>query len=110
MEFCWNARPHATPTAAQQRKRPKASKITLNNVQEYFRYLQTHQVLVCKEHATGIQNIDVHLRDQHDVASEERKAIVEYCRRWQIAAPQDVELPAPIGMLIKELGEPLDVY
>ena len=102
MEFCWNARPHATPTAAhatptaahatptaahatstaaQQRKRPQASKITLNNVQEHFRYFQRHQVLVCKEHATGIQNVNVHLRDQHDVASEERKAIVEYCRR-----------------------------
>jgi hypothetical protein len=110
MEFSWNARPHATLTAARQRKRPQASKISLNNVQEHFRYLQRHQVLVCKEHATGIQNIDVHLRDQHDVASEERRAIVEYCRRWQIAAPQDVELPAPMGLPIEELSKPLDVY
>jgi hypothetical protein len=95
MEFSWNARPQATP-AAQQRKRPQASKITLNNVQEHFRYLQRHEVLVCKEHATGILN--VHLRDQDDVASEERKAIVYYCRRWQIAASQHVELPAPMGL------------
>ena len=67
-------------------------------------------MLVCKEHATGIQNIDVHLRDQHSVASEERKSIVERCRQWQIAAPQDVELPAPLGPPIEALGEPLDVY
>ena len=67
-------------------------------------------MLVCKEHATGIQNVDVHLRDQHGVASEERKSVVEHCRQWQIAAPQDVELPAPLGPPIEQLGEPLDVY
>jgi hypothetical protein len=27
-----------------------------------------------------------------------------------LAAPQDVELPAPMGLLIKELGESLKVY
>jgi hypothetical protein len=110
MEVCWNARPHATSTAAQHCKRPQASKITPNNVHEHFCYLQRYQVLICKEHTTGIQNIDVHLRDQHNVASKERKAIVEHCSRWRIAAPQDVELPAPMGLPIKELGEPLDVY
>ncbi|KAF1922297.1 uncharacterized protein M421DRAFT_427067, partial [Didymella exigua CBS 183.55] len=103
-----NAQPPATITTTQHRKQPRASKITINNVQERFCYLQRYQVLICKEHATGIQNVDVHLRDQHGVASEERKSIVEHCRQWQIAAPQDVELPAPLGPLIEQLGEPLD--
>jgi hypothetical protein len=110
MEFCWNTRLPATSTAAQHRKRPKAGKITLNNIHEHFCYLQRYQVLICKEHATGLQNIDVHLRDQHNVVSKERKAIVEHCSRWQIAAWQDVELPVPMGLPIEELGKPLDVY
>ena len=110
MEFCWNAQPPATSTATQHRKRPRASKITIDNVQDRFCYLERYQVLICKEHATGIQNVDVHLRDQHGVASEERKSIVEHCRQWQMAAPQDVELPAPLGPPIEQLGEPLDVY
>ncbi|KAH6632879.1 hypothetical protein C7974DRAFT_161917, partial [Boeremia exigua] len=110
MELCWNAQPPATPTAAQHRKRPRASKITVSNVQERFCYLQRYQVLVCREHATGIQNVDVHLRDQHGVASKERECIVEHCRQWRIAAPRDVELPAPLGPPIEQLGEPLDVY
>jgi hypothetical protein len=37
------------------------------------------------------------------VASDERKATVEHCRRWQIAAPQHVELPLPLGPLFSEL-------
>ena len=112
MEFCWNARPLATSTLTatqRRRKRQHASKITVNNVQERFCYLQQYQVLVCREHATGIQNVDAHLRDQHGVARKERKAIVDHCRRWRIAAPHDVELPPPLGPPIEELGEPLDV-
>ena len=69
-------------------------------------------MLVCKEHRTGLQNVDVHLRSQHAaVPSIERKAVVDYChRRWPVAAPHDVELPPPLGPLIKELGEPLDAF
>jgi hypothetical protein len=53
----------------------------------------------------------VHLRNQHAaVASEERKAVVKYCRRWRVATPQQVKLPPPLGSLIKELGKPLDAY
>jgi hypothetical protein len=53
----------------------------------------------------------VHLRNQHAaVASKERKAVVEYCRRWRVATPQQVELPPLLGSPIKELGEPLDAY
>jgi hypothetical protein len=60
-------------------------------------------VLICKEHTTEIQNINVHLRNQHNVANKERKVIIEHCSRWQIAAPQDVELPAP--MLFYEIAQ-----
>lgn len=85
MEFCWNVRLHPTststsrPAAAQQRKRPRASKIITSNVQDRLCYLRCYKVLVYKEHATGIQNLSVHLRDQHGVAGEERKAIEEHC-------------------------------
>ena len=74
-------------------------------------FLDRYRVLVCKEHRTAIQNVDVHLRSQHAaVASTDRKAVVEYCRRWRVARPQDVELPPPLGPLIKELGEPQDAF
>ena len=85
--------------------------VTLENVQEQLLYLDRYRVLVCKEHFTGIQNVDVHLRTQHAaVSSAERKAVVDYCRRWPVTAPQDMELPPPLSAPIKELGKPQDAF
>ena len=42
--------------------------------------------------ATGMQDIEVHLRDQHNVVSEE-KAVIEHCCGQQIAVLHGVELP-----------------
>jgi hypothetical protein len=54
--------------------------ITLDNMKEHFCYYNKYSVLVCKEHATSIQNVDVHLRKQHAAtASAERNAVVAYC-------------------------------
>ena len=119
MELCWNAELPAglittTPTsdAMQQRAQPLSSTaVTLENVGEQLLYLDRYRVLVCKVHCTGIQNVDVHLRTQHAaVASAERKAVVDYCRRWPVTALQDIELPPPLSMPIQELGEPLDAF
>jgi hypothetical protein len=85
--------------------------VTLENVQEQLLYLDRHLVLVCKEHCTGVQNVDVHLRSQHAaVSSAERKAVVDYCHRWSVTALQDIELPPPLSAPIKELGEPQDAF
>ena len=74
-------------------------------------YLDKYRVLVCKEHYTAIQNVNVHLRSQHAaIASADRKAVVDYCRRWRVVEPQDVELPPPLGPLIEELGKPQDAF
>lgn len=67
-------------------------------------------MLFYKKHATGIQNIKAHLRDKYAVAGKEMRAIVEYCRRWQIAALQDIQLPLPLDLTIKELGKSLVAY
>jgi hypothetical protein len=74
-----------TPTsdATQQQRAPLRSSTaaTLNRVQDQPLFLEQHRLLVCREHRTGIQNVDVHLRSQHAaVAIAERKAIVDYCR------------------------------
>jgi hypothetical protein len=50
----------------------------------------------------------VHLRSYYAVASELRKSIVERCSRWPIQPAREVQLPAPIGPPIEELGRPLD--
>jgi hypothetical protein len=122
MELCWEARLPAAPTSTtttiptwgttQQRAQQLGlTAVTLENVQEQLLYLDRYRVLVCKEHYTGIQNVDVHVRSQHPaVSSTERKAVVDYCRRWPVTAPQDIKLPPPLSIPIEELGNPQDAF
>ena len=130
MEFCWDSRP-LTPAAVaaaatlsppqarqsshQRIRRRRTRKITadtlelqIKNVNKHICFLNAYGVLVCKEHATGVLNLDVHLRSYHGVASELRRSIVQHCSRWPIKPAKAVELPAPLGSPIKELGQPLD--
>ena len=130
MELCWDARPLAAPPTpapapatatapapdATLRKRARAgpslaAAVTLDNVRDELVFLERYRVLVCRHHRTAIQNVDAHLRSQHAAAaSADRKAVVEHCRRWPVARPQDVKLPLPLGPSIEELGKPQDAF
>jgi hypothetical protein len=78
------------------------------DINEQFCYLHTYCVLVCKEHTTGVLNLNTHLRSYHYVASEQRRAIVQHFCGRPIKPPQDVTLPEALSPPIKELGQPLD--
>jgi hypothetical protein len=116
MELTWDAQLPATlstptPKASQRRTPLLFAAVTLDNIEEQLLYLDKYYVLVCKMHCTGVQNVDMHLRTQHAaISSTERKAIVDYCRRWPVVAPQNVKLPPLLGLPMKELGEPLDAF
>ncbi|KAI9882030.1 MAG: hypothetical protein M1823_006233, partial [Watsoniomyces obsoletus] len=77
---------------------------------KYFYYLHEYAVLVCLEHATGIQNLNSHLRDYHAVVAKERRAIVEQYSWATIEKADQVRLPLPMGRPIQELGKPLSGY
>jgi superfamily II DNA helicase RecQ len=125
MEGCWDARSlepdeplgaqHQYHHARSQRTRSRGSApaatttpLSLEDMNEQFCYLHTYCVLVCKEHATGVLNLDAHLRSYHSVASEQRRAIVQHFRGRPIKPPQDVTLPTALSPPIEELGQPLD--
>lgn len=112
MESCWDARivtDHTTqPPSISRRQKIRGSKSSLNvsNADQYFRYSHKYKVLICLEHATGIQNLNSHLRDYHTVPAKERKAIVEKYSGATIEKADQVRLPLPMGQPIEELGEP----
>ena len=115
MEFGWDAWAPATTTITMTTgptqiaaDGPSRTALSLDNIDRCFCYLADYRVLICKEHATAVQNIDRHLLKQHGVACAGRKDLVEYCRRFPLAAPRDVEVPLPLGPPIEELGRPLD--
>jgi hypothetical protein len=85
--------------------RPPAS---IEAIKDTIRYLREYNVLVCKQHATATQNLDAHLRDQHAIARKLREEIVRsYQHKWA-QCREDIKTPALLGLLIDELGAPLD--
>lgn len=116
MEFSWDARTgtpnqRSTDTTGRESSPGNVRRLTPENIEDHLLYLQRYGVLVCREHATGISNLSVHLRNHHAVPAKERKAVVEHCQsRWHIKKPEQVELPQPMGPPFKALGEPLQGY
>ena len=116
MQFCWDAR--VTPsTTIHPHRHTKAHTSSINSQDEaqtlqdkageLIVYLHKHKVLVCREHATAVQNVDVHLRDHHAMPSYDRKAIIESFQGLLVKKPGEVRLQPPGYKSIKELGEPL---
>lgn len=111
MEFSWNAQTIPPPTITSRtkiRERISNNRFTVEKAEEIFHYLQDFRVLICREHATAVQNLDTHLRDHHAVPADERNAITEKYSRWWIKKPAEVELPPPMRRPFKALGDPLD--
>jgi hypothetical protein len=119
MEFSWAAQPPpavqagqtaniATPATGTTTARPHHPPASIEAIKDTIRYLREYNVLVCKQHATAIQNLDAHLRDQHAIARKLREEIVRsYQHKWA-QCQEDIKTPAPLGLLIDELGAPLD--
>ena len=84
--------------------------LTVGNSDDCFCYLQKFRVLVCREHATAVQNLELYLRDHHVVAALERRDIVAKYGELRRRKPAEVTLPQPLGPPIKVLGKPLDGY
>jgi superfamily II DNA helicase RecQ len=116
MEGCFTARPAAQSAtrlqnlSRRQKIRGKENTLTIDNAEKYFCYLNEYMVLVCLEHATGIQNLDSHLRDYHVVPAKERRAVVEKYSGVAIEKADQVRLPSPMGQPIQELGKPLSGF
>ena len=115
MEFSWVAQPSDAPatrgtsTAVTTARCPHNPPASLNAIKDTICYLHEYKTLICKQHATALQNLNAHLRQHHSIGSQARKQIVEsYCDYSWIRDPHSVTLPAPLSPPIAELGAPLD--
>jgi hypothetical protein len=80
-EFCWSAQASAAARGALGNaagtSKGSASSITVETAGDHLCYLREFKVLVCREHATAVQNLDAHLRKYHAVPAQQRSRIVE---------------------------------
>jgi superfamily II DNA helicase RecQ len=84
--------------------------MSLDNCDDILCFLEDFGVLVCKQHCTGVINLDKHLREQHATPAKLRKEIVERFRHLSRTDPHTVELPEQPAWPIKELGSPLNGF
>jgi superfamily II DNA helicase RecQ len=82
-------------------------KITRENCDTVICFLEEFGVLVCKQHRTGVVNLDRHLREQHGTPIAQRRQVLEHFAQFSVVDPSTVELPEEPAALIPELGAPL---
>ena len=70
-------------------------------------YLPQFKVLICTEHRHALQNVGRHLQDYHAGSAKERREVLSQYSQFELAGPQDVQLPEPLNEPIKSLGKPL---
>jgi len=70
-------------------------------------FLAEFGVLVCKEHCTGVVNLDKHLLEQHATPAALRKEVVAQFAQHERTDPRAIKLPEQPAQPITELGQPL---
>ena len=74
--------------AHQQRSqhgRKAGAQVSLDNCDHVLSFLEEYGVLVCKDHRTGVVNLDTHLLQHHHVPAATRRAIVERFRPYALS-------------------------
>jgi hypothetical protein len=62
---------------------------------------------VCKQHCTGVVNLDTHLLQHHNTDAATRRQIIDRFAHVTTVDPRQVELPEEPARPIEELGAPL---
>ena len=71
-----------------------------------FRYLPEYELIVCREHAYAVRNLDRHLLDYHVYSRNVRKAVSQRFDGLPRAAPEKASLPKAYGPPIEGRSPP----
>lgn len=102
---------HTSSNSSEQRSkhgRRAGVQVSLDNCNDVLCYLEDYGVLVCKDHRTGVLNLDTHLLQYHNVRAAARRKVVERFQHLALTPPKDIDLPDEPAQPIEELGAPLD--
>jgi superfamily II DNA helicase RecQ len=109
----WDSRVPASQNTENSSSSPPARSTTLvsvDNCNDVFCFLEDFGVLVCKEHCSGVVNLNRHLLEQHKTPVNVREEIVQRFAHYKRKDPKDIQLPEQPADPIEELGAPLDGF
>lgn len=92
---------------SSRRESKKGERITVENAERLLKYLPQFKVLICIEHRYALQNVERHLQDYHTGKAKEKREVLNQYAQFELANPQDIQLPDPLHEPIDELGKPL---
>jgi hypothetical protein len=99
MEFTWDSRSALVQEPQEHQDRTNNSarrgppRVSTDNCVDIFSFLDNYGVLVCRQHRTGIVNLEKHLQQQHAVSLQQRQQIVQHFSELTLVSPDAVELP-----------------
>jgi Helicase conserved C-terminal domain/Orsellinic acid/F9775 biosynthesis cluster protein D/DEAD/DEAH box helicase len=102
MNITWRLTPDQPHTDT-----PLEQQLSKNNADDIFWYHSDSKVLICIEHADGVQNISTHLSQKHSFKLARRLAIIQKYAQYERPFPHQVSLPPPEAPPIAALGHPL---
>ena len=108
----WNTRAPASQNAESSNSSPPVhstkQNTLLDNYDDTLCFLADFGVLVCRQHRSGVVNLNRHLLEQHATPAQVRKAVIQRFAQYKRVDPKNVKLPEQPAQLIEELGTPLD--
>lgn len=87
---------------------PVMRKTNLINIDDDpFEFLEEYSLLICRLHKYAIQNVQSHLYTLHScLDARKRRRIVERYKTYQLANPDNIQLPQPGGLPLPTLQKP----
>jgi hypothetical protein len=93
----WNTRAPASQNAESSNSSPPVhstkQNTLLDNYDDTLCFLADFGVLVCRQHRSGVVNLNRHLLEQHATPAQVRKAVIQRFAQYKRVDPKNVKLP-----------------
>jgi hypothetical protein len=100
----------AARTPRHSSQRSEARRDPLDSEDSPIIYNPQYQALICVQHGYAVQNLQAHLRNEHDLSLTQRKAIVAQHEAYPVLSAHEFIHPLSVESAIPGLRKPVRAY